>query len=194
MQRLKEFPHIHILQKSRCQSVYLSDRLSLPQWLYRCLQLEVKKLWSCVVNLCTGKAWLFSANRIRTALLGDGKMDAKRSLVLLLAFCVEMLNYYCVFKRHKEEQEMRQWRWWFLSRLTIVFTYFWSCTVQYGLRHFWKHQQTHLSFLKNSTYDDLRIQLGVRSWSLFVNTVNRTPFEGTICPHSGTSTVWKPLL
>ncbi len=60
--------------------------------------------FSRVVNLGTGKAWRSSGNHIRTVLLENGKMDAKRSLVLLLAFYVEMLHYYFVFKRHAETQ------------------------------------------------------------------------------------------
>ncbi len=45
------------------------------------------------MNLCTGKAWHSSGYRIRQALLGNGNMDAQRSHVLLLAFCVEMFVY-----------------------------------------------------------------------------------------------------
>ncbi len=59
-------------------------------------------------NLFTVKSWCWSGNHIKAALLGNGHMDAKRPLVLLLAFCVEMLHYYFVFKHHRKEQEMRQ--------------------------------------------------------------------------------------
>ncbi len=38
------------------------------------------------VNLCTGKARGSRGNHIRTVCLGNNNMDAKRSLVLLLAF------------------------------------------------------------------------------------------------------------
>ncbi len=53
-----------------------------------------------VIGLVCLKAWRSSGNHIRTALLGNGYMDAKRSLVLLLAFCVEMLHYYIVLTPH----------------------------------------------------------------------------------------------
>ncbi len=59
------------------------------------------------MNSCTFKAQPSSGNRIRTALLGNGNVDAKRLFVLRLAFRVEMLHYYFVFKRHAEEREMR---------------------------------------------------------------------------------------
>ncbi len=42
-----------------------------------------------VVSSCTGKAQRSSGNHVRAALLGNGNMDTKRSLVLLLAFYVE---------------------------------------------------------------------------------------------------------
>ncbi len=49
-------------------------------------------------------------NCIRAVLLGNGNMDAKRWLVLLLAFYVKMPHYHFVFKHHMEEQEMRRQR------------------------------------------------------------------------------------
>ncbi len=53
------------------------------------LQMELQKLWSRVLNSCTGKAWRSSGNHIRTALLGNGNIGAKTPL-FLLAFYVEM--------------------------------------------------------------------------------------------------------
>ncbi len=43
--------------------------------------------------------------RIRTVLLGNSSMDAKRLLVLLLTFSVEILHHYFVSERHTEEPE-----------------------------------------------------------------------------------------
>ncbi len=65
-----------------------------------CLQMELMKSY-------TGKAWHPSGNHIRTALLGNSNMDSKRSLILLLAFCVEILHFYFVRKSLVEEQETR---------------------------------------------------------------------------------------
>ncbi len=65
-----------------------------------CLQVEFMKS-------NTGKARHSSGNRIRTVLLGNSNMDAKRLLILLMAFCVEILNFYFVLKSLVEEQETR---------------------------------------------------------------------------------------
>ncbi len=128
------------------------------------------ELWGCVVNLCTGKTWRSSGTRIGIALLGNSNMDAKRWLVLL-AFYVGMSHYYFVFKCYMAEQETRRWRWQFISKLT-------TCL----------HLQLSDKFdLWHCEYD----QRGVLIWSLLVNTVNETPFEGTIsCSLSSKIILW----
>ncbi len=88
---------------------------------------------------------------------------------------------------------MRQRRWWFISRSTTCLHLLWSCT---GPPPFLK-KSTNMSQLKNSELSDKSNlqgceynQRGAFIWSLLVNTVNTTPFEGTGKP----SLLWKSFV
>ncbi len=77
-------------------------------------------------------------------------MDAKRFLVLLLAFYVKMLHYYFVFKHHAGEQETRQRRWRFISRLTTCRFprggVHMVCSREHGKRDpIWRHHESLLT-------------------------------------------------